>query len=137
MGLIDRDLSRLKEYSETVARATHTTIPPNYPVVGRDAFRTATGVHAAAIIKAYKKENPLLANLVYSGVPSNLFGLDQVIEIGPMSGRSNVIFWLEKRGIPATEDVVDRIFSAAKKATRVMTEEEILSVAGLSSTARR
>jgi 2-isopropylmalate synthase len=137
MGLIDRDLSRLKEYSETVARATHTTIPPNYPVVGRDAFRTATGVHAAAIIKAYKKENPLLANLVYSGVPSNLFGLDQVIEIGPMSGRSNVIFWLEKRGIPATEDVVDRIFSAAKKATRVMTEEEVLSVAGLSSTARR
>ncbi len=137
MGLIDRDLSRLKEYSETVARATHTTIPPNYPVVGRDAFRTATGVHAAAIIKAFKKDNPLLANLVYSGVPSNLFGLDQVIEIGPMSGRSNVIFWLEKRGIPATDDVVDRIFSAAKKATRVMTEDEILSVAGVSITAKR
>ncbi len=137
MGLIDRDLSRLKEYCEKVARATHTTIPPNYPVVGRDAFRTATGVHAAAIIKAYKKNDPLLANSVYSGVPSNLFGLDQVIEIGPMSGRSNVIFWLEKRGIPATEDVVDRIFSAAKKATRVMTEEEILSVAGAASPAKR
>ena len=137
MGLIDRDLSRLKEYCEKVAKATHTTIPPNYPVVGRDAFRTATGVHAAAIIKAYKKNDPLLANSVYSGVPSNLFGLDQVIEIGPMSGRSNVIFWLEKRGIPATEDVVDRIFSAAKKATRVMTEEEILSVAGAASPAKR
>ena len=137
MGLIDRDLSRLKEYSETVARATHTTIPPNYPVIGRDAFRTATGVHAAAIIKAYKKNNPLLANFVYSGVPSNLFGLDQVIEIGPMSGRSNVIFWLEKRGIPATDDVVDRIFSAAKKATRVMTEEEILSAAGIGNAASR
>jgi 2-isopropylmalate synthase len=137
MGLIDRDLSRLKEYCEKVARATHTTIPPNYPVVGRDAFRTATGVHAAAIIKAFKKNDPLLANSVYSGVPSNLFGLEQVIEVGPMSGRSNVIFWLEKRGIPATEDVVDRIFSAAKKATRVMTEEEILSVAGADSTAKR
>jgi 2-isopropylmalate synthase len=137
MGLIDRDLSRLKEYCEKVARATHTTIPPNYPVVGRDAFRTATGVHAAAIIKAFKKNDPLLANSVYSGVPSNLFGLEQVIEIGPMSGRSNVIFWLEKRGIPVTEDVVDRIFSAAKKATRVMTEEEILSVAGASNPASR
>ncbi len=137
MGLIDRDLSRLKEYCEKVARATHTTIPPNYPVIGRDAFRTATGVHAAAIIKAYKKNDPLLANSVYSGVPSNLFGLDQVIEVGPMSGRSNVIFWLEKRGIPATEDVVDRIFSAAKKATRVMTEDEILSVAGASNPANR
>jgi len=137
MGLIDRDLSRLKEYCEKVAKATHTTIPPNYPVVGRDAFRTATGVHAAAIIKAYKKNDPLLANSVYSGVPSNLFGLEQVIEIGPMSGRSNVIFWLEKRGIPATEDVVDRVFSAAKKATRVMTEDEILSVAGAGSAAKR
>ncbi|MCL5287862.1 MAG: 2-isopropylmalate synthase, partial [Acidobacteria bacterium] len=96
-----------------------------------------TGVHAAAIIKAFKKHDPLLANSVYSGVPSNLFGMDQVIEIGPMSGRSNVIFWLEKRGIPATEDVVDRIFSAAKKATRVMTEEEILSAAGAGSAANR
>jgi 2-isopropylmalate synthase len=130
MGLIDRDLSRLKEYCEKVAKATHTTIPPNYPVIGRDAFRTATGVHAAAIIKAYKKNDVMLANSVYSGVPSHLFGLDQVIEIGPMSGRSNVIFWLEKRGIPASEDCVDRIFNAAKKATRVLTEEEILTLAG-------
>jgi len=133
MGLIDRDLSRLKEYSEKVAAATHTTIPPNYPVVGRDAFRTATGVHAAAIIKAYKKNDVLLANSVYSGVPSHLFGLDQVIEIGPMSGRSNVVYWLEKRGIPATEETVDRIFSAAKKAIRVMTEDEILALVGAHS----
>jgi 2-isopropylmalate synthase len=99
-------------------------------VIGRDAFRTATGVHAAAIIKAYKKNDFLLANSVYSGVPSHLFGLEQVIEIGPLSGRSNVIFWLEKRGIPATEDLVDRIFSAAKKASRIMTEDEILGIAG-------
>jgi len=130
MGRIDRDLSRLKEYCEKVARATHTTIPPNYPVIGRDAFRTATGVHAAAIIKAFKKDDVLLANSVYSGVPSHYFGLEQVIEIGPMSGRSNVIFWLTKRGIPASEDVVDRIFNAAKKATRTMTEEEILALCG-------
>src|SRR5712692_7796460 len=97
MGVIQQDLSRLKEYCEKVAKATHTTIPPNYPVIGRDAFRTATGVHAAAIIKAFRKDDPMLANSVYSGVPSHLFGLDQVIEIGPMSGKSNVIYWLEKR----------------------------------------
>jgi 2-isopropylmalate synthase len=130
LGLIDRDLSRLKEYCEKVAHATHTTIPPNYPVVGRDAFRTATGVHAAAIIKAYKKNDVLLANSVYSGVPSHLFGLDQVIEIGPMSGRSNVIYWLENRGIAANDELVDRIFAAAKKATRTMTEDEILALCG-------
>ena len=133
LGIIDRDLSRLREYSEKVAHATHTTIPPNYPVIGRDAFRTATGVHAAAIIKAYKKHDAMLANSVYSGVPSHLFGLEQVIEIGPMSGRSNVLYWLEHRGIPATEEVVNRIYAAAKQSTRVLTEEEILALCGQAS----
>jgi 2-isopropylmalate synthase len=130
MGLIDRDLSRLKEYCEKVAKATRTTIPPNYPVIGRDAFRTATGVHAAAIIKAYKKNDVLLANSVYSGVPSHYFGLEQVIEIGPLSGRSNVIYWLEKRGIPASDALVDHIFAAAKQASRVLTERELLELCG-------
>jgi 2-isopropylmalate synthase len=133
MGLIDRDLSKLKEYSETVARATHTTIPPNYPVIGHDAFRTATGVHAAAIIKAFRKNDIMLANSVYSGVPANLFGLEQIIEIGPMSGRSNVTFWLEKHQIPATDELVDRIFQAAKQAERVMTDKELLALCGAAS----
>ena len=128
MGLIDRDLSRLKEYCETVAAATHTTIPPNYPVIGRDAFRTATGVHAAALVKAFHKGDVTLANSVYSGVPSHLFGLDQIIEIGPMSGKSNVLYWLERRGIPADEALVNRIFEAAKKSSRVLTEEEVLAL---------
>jgi 2-isopropylmalate synthase len=125
MGLLDQDLSRLKEYCEKVAKATHTTIPPNYPVVGRDAFRTATGVHAAAIIKAYHKHDAALADAVYSGVPSHLFGLDQVIEIGPMSGKSNVLFWLERHGIPADDALVNRIFDAAKQSSRVLTESEV------------
>ena len=128
LGLIDHDLSQLKKYSEAVSKATHTPIPPNYPVVGRDAFRTATGVHAAAIVKAYKKDDRELANSIYSGVPSHLFGLEQIIEIGPLSGRSNVIYWLEKRGIPAPDEIVDRIFASAKQAERVMTDAEILAV---------
>ena len=128
MGLIDRDLSRLKEYCEKVAKATHTTIPPNYPVIGRDAFRTATGVHAAAIIKAFRKSDRMLANSVYSGVPSHLFGLEQVIEIGPMSGKSNVLFWLEKHHVPANDGLVNRIFDAAKQSARVLTDSEILAL---------
>jgi 2-isopropylmalate synthase len=126
LGLIDRDLSRLKDYSEAVSRATRTPIPANYPVVGRDAFRTATGVHAAAIVKAFRKNDRDLANSIYSGVPSHMFGLEQIIEIGPLSGRSNVIFWLEKRGIPATDERVDRIFAAAKQAQQILSEAEIL-----------
>ncbi|MFZ3215377.1 MAG: LeuA family protein [Candidatus Acidiferrales bacterium] len=128
LGLIDHDLSRLQQYSAAVSKATRTPIPPNYPVVGRDAFRTATGVHAAAIIKAYKKGDRELANSIYSGVPSHLFGLEQIIEIGPLSGRSNVIYWLEKRAIPAGDELVERIFAAAKQAERIMTEEEIHAI---------
>jgi 2-isopropylmalate synthase len=128
LGLIDHDLSKLKQYSEAVSKATRTPIPPNYPVVGRDAFRTATGVHAAAIIKAYKKDDRELANSIYSGVPSHLFGLEQIIEIGPLSGRSNVIYWLEKRKIPVTDELVDRLFAAAKQAERIMTEDEVFAL---------
>lgn len=133
MGLIDRDLSRLKEYCEKVAAATHTVIPPNYPVVGRDAFRTATGVHAAALVKAYRKNDPMLANSIYSGVPSHLFGLDQVIEIGPMSGKSNVLFWLEKQGIPAGDELVNRIFEAAKQSSRVLSDDELRALCASSA----
>src|SRR5467141_58278 len=128
MGLIQQDLSRLKEYCEKVAKATHTSIPPNYPVVGHDAFRTATGVHAAALIKAFRKNDLELANAVYSGVPAHLFGLDQVIEIGPMSGKSNVLFWLEKHRIPADDATVTRIFDAAKQSPRVLSDAEVLAL---------
>ena len=103
MGYIERDLSALVEYCEAVSAATGVAIPPNYPVVGRDAFRTATGVHAAAVIKAYRKKDQALVDAVYSGVPASLVGREQEIEVGPMSGKSNVIFWLEKRGLPVTD----------------------------------
>lgn len=127
-GVIDRDLSKLRDYCEKIAQAAGVPIPHNYPVVGSDAFRTATGVHAAAVIKAYKKNDVRLANTVYSGVPSHLFGLDQVIEIGPMSGKSNVIYWLEKRGIASTDDLVERIFSTAKQSDRVLADGEVLAL---------
>jgi 2-isopropylmalate synthase len=123
----ERDLTRLKDYCQSVSDATGVPIPKNYPVVGDDAFRTATGVHAAAVIKAFKKGDEELANCVYSGVPSHYFGLEQIIEIGPMSGRSNVIFWLERKGIAPSQALVDRIFQLAKTSDRCLTEEEILS----------
>jgi 2-isopropylmalate synthase len=126
MGYLERDLSALVEYCEAVSEATGIAIPPNYPVVGRDAFRTATGVHAAAVIKAFRKNEPGLADAVYSGVPAGMVGRAQEIDIGPMSGKSNVIFWLEKRGLPATGAVVDRVFARAKASATVLTDAEII-----------
>ena len=100
-------------------------IAPNYPVIGADAFRTATGVHAAAVVKAFRKGDRALMDAVYAAVPASLVGRQQEIEVGPMSGRSNVVFWLESRGLPATDEIVDRIFAAAKASNRTLTHEQV------------
>jgi len=126
MGWIENDLTRLGEYCEVASQACGWDIPYNYPVFGRDAFRTATGVHAAAVIKSYRKGDRELADLVYSGVPAGQFGLEQVVEIGPMSGKSNVIYWLEKRGIEAEDDRVSRIYDRAKQSSSVLADDEIM-----------
>jgi len=128
LGWIENDLMRLGEYCEKAAEGCRWTIPLNYPVFGRDAFRTATGVHAAAVIKSYRKGDTELADLIYSGVPAGQFGLKQVIEIGPMSGKSNVIFWLESRELEASEERVTRIYERAKQASAVLSEEEVLGL---------
>jgi isopropylmalate/homocitrate/citramalate synthase len=125
MGYLERDLSALTEYCEVVSAATGVPIPANYPIVGRDAFRTATGVHAAAVIKAFRKNDQALVDAVYSGVPAAMVGRQQEVEVGPMSGKSNVLFWLERRGLTASDDVVDRIFAKGKASPTVLTEEEI------------
>jgi isopropylmalate/homocitrate/citramalate synthase len=130
MGLRQNDLSSLRAYCEKIAKATHTVIPPNYPVFGRDAFRTATGVHAAAIIKALRTHDRKLADAVYSGVPAHLFGLEQIVEIGPMSGKSNVIYWMERHGVPESDEIVNRIYEAAKQSPRVLTDDEVRALCG-------
>ena len=128
LGWIDRDLTRMHEYCSAVSEATGVRIPDNYPIVGRDAFRTGTGVHAAAIIKARKKGDEWLSDRVYSGVPASMIGRHQVIEVGPMSGLSNVQCWLESHGLEARADLCEAIFRAAKESDHVLEDEEILEV---------
>lgn len=125
LGWIDSDLTALGDYCDFVSGVTGVTIPPTYPVFGRDAFRTGTGVHAAAVIKAMQKGDDWLANRVYSGVPAEYFGRGQSIEIGPMSGQSNVIFWLESRGIAPEPDLVDHIFQTCKNSPCLLDESEV------------
>ncbi|HZF09968.1 MAG TPA: LeuA family protein [Thermoanaerobaculia bacterium] len=128
LGWIDRDLRRLREYCIFVAEKTGVPLPDNYPVIGKDAFRTGTGVHAAAIIKARTRGDDWLADRVYSSVPASLVGSHQVIEVGPMSGESNVIYWLKERGIEPGPELVREIFQRAKAAPKILEEEEILEI---------
>jgi len=128
MGYRDQDLTKLPAYCQAVARACDVRIAPNYPVVGADAFRTTTGVHAAAVVKAFRMGDRALMDAVYAAVPASLVGREQEIEVGPLSGRSNVVFWLEKRGLPITDEIVDRVFAAAKASNRTLTHDQVQTI---------
>ena len=128
LGLRDDDLTSLPEYVDLAGSATGVPINVNTPIIGRDAFRTATGVHAAAVIKAERKGDAWLADRVYSGVPASWIGRNQEIEIGPMSGSSNVTYYLGSRELPTSADVVQAVLEAAKKSTRILEEEEIFEI---------
>jgi 2-isopropylmalate synthase len=129
LGLLEhQDLTHLLEYCRAAAEAVGWHVPINYPLVGRDAFRTATGVHAAAIIKAQAKGDAWLADRVYSGVPAGMFGRSQEICIGYMSGASNVTYWLRSRNIEPNEDLVRRILAKAKESDHILSDDEVLSI---------
>ena len=125
MGVIDNDLSLLDEYVRKANEFIEVPLPRNYPVFGNDAFETGTGVHASAVIKAMRKGDDWLADRVYSGVPAGDFGLKQIIRIGHMSGRSNIIWWLEQHGYEASEELVAHLFDVAKQQKRNMLDSEI------------
>lgn len=128
LGVIDNDLSRLAELVDLASQACVWPIPVNYPVFGKDAFRTGTGVHAAAVIKALKKGHDWLADSVYSGVPARWFGRSQQIEIGHMAGDSNILYWLSSRGLPTTPELVGAIRERAKSTSRVLDDAEVMEV---------
>ena len=126
--LPEHDLTKLVLWCKVVSQATRVPIHPQYPLAGSDAFRTATGVHAAAIIKAEKKGHEWLADRIYSGVPAGMFGKEQQIEVGHYSGESNVVYWLKKRGYDPTKELVAAVLAAAKRGNRVLTDDEIVAV---------
>jgi isopropylmalate/homocitrate/citramalate synthase len=126
LGVHKGDLEKLPEYCELVAEACQVPITSGYPVVGRDAFRTGTGVHAAAIVKAEAKGDAWLADRIYSGIPASMVGRTQVIEIGPMSGLSNVKCWLRNHGYDATDETLcQTLFDAAKSADRTLSTTDL------------
>jgi len=125
MGVIDNDLTALNEYMRKAHEYVEVALPRNYPVFGEDAFETGTGVHASAVIKAMKKGDHWLADRVYSGVPAQDYGLQQIIRIGHMSGRSNITWWLKQNGYEADDELVAHMFEVAKSQRRLMSDEEI------------
>ena len=127
LGLRDHDLEALPKYVDAVSQALDMPMTANTPIVGDDAFRTATGVHAAAVIKALQKGDDWLGDRVYSGVPATWVGRRQKIEVGAMSGHSNVAHYLRVHGLPHDPAVVEAVFERAKQSAKVLTAEEIVA----------
>ena len=125
---LDCDLTALPEYCALISESCRVPIPYNYPALGRDAFRTATGVHAAAVIKAKKKGDAWLADRVYSSIPAGMLGLKQEINVGPMCGESNVVYWLAEHGHDAARPLIEHIFRLAKQRETVFEEAELEAV---------
>jgi len=125
LGMAERDLAGLPEYCQVVSQACGVPIPFNYPIVGADSFRTATGVHAAAIAKAITKKDDWLADRVYCGVPASMVGRTQGVEVGPMSGEHNVRFWLRRHEIEEHPVYIEKILAAAKRSSKLLSDDEM------------
>jgi len=128
MGRWSGDLTPLTDYVEWVTRWTGVPIPWNYPVFGRDAYRTGTGIHAAAILKALQKGDAAMADVVYSAVPPSWFGKHQIIEVGPMSGESNVVFWLRQHDLEPSKERILAVMHLAKDSNHTLSNDEIFGV---------
>jgi 2-isopropylmalate synthase len=138
LGLHDGDMSRLGEYVALAAKACRVPVAYNWPVFGEDAFRTGTGVHAAAIVKAEAKGDAWLADRIYSGVPAGWFGMRQKIEISPMSGISNVRHWLKAHGFDgADEGLTAHVFEAAKTCDHTFSDDEVRALCEAYARARQ
>jgi len=126
-GWIDADLTKLCQYVELAASSMGVSIPPQCPVVGADAFRTATGVHASAIAKAANKGDAI-GEHIYSSVPASMVGKANIVDIGPMSGESNVRYYLAQHGLPTNRDLVGQCMTLAKESDKVLSQEQILEI---------
>jgi len=126
LGWANRDLTRLPEYCQVIADKCGAPIPFNSPVVGADSFRTSTGVHAAAVVKALETKDVWLSDRVYCGVPASMVGRKQGIEIGPMSGEHNVRYYLREHDIQEHPVFVEKILQAAKRSNRLLVEDDVL-----------
>ena len=122
-----RSLAQVMAYCAHFSRVLGVEIADNQPLVGKNAFRTATGVHASAIVKAEAKSE-WLGDHVYSLLSAASIGQSAAIVIGPMSGASNVQHWLKSQGIASNETLVHAILQRAKGSDRVLHDEELLSV---------
>jgi len=80
------------------------------------------------VVKARARGDNWLADAVYSGVPASWLGKSQEIEIGPMSGASNVLHFLQSRGMAHDTGIISMVLAHAKKSQRLLSEEEVATM---------
>ncbi|MBW8012376.1 MAG: 2-isopropylmalate synthase [Chloroflexi bacterium] len=131
LGWADRDLTKLPDYCQLISDKFGAPISFNWPITGADAFRTSTGVHAAAIVKAIEMDDHWLTNCVYCGVPADMVGRKHSIEIGPMSGIHNVRYYLQQHNIEDKPIYLEKILAAAKRSSKLLNHDDILRMVAI------
>jgi len=130
-------LGGLQEYCESAAAAFGVAIAPAHAVVGADAFRTGTGAHATALVKALRAGDRSLADAVCSAVPASIVGAEHRVDVSPVSGLSNVRWWLSQHGYDPSDLVLMReLLLAVKQTQRVATDDELRDMADALLSAR-
>lgn len=119
-------LGALQEYAESAAAAFGVAIAHAHPVIGADAFRSGTGAHATALVKALRAGDRSMADDVASAVPAGLVGAEHRVDVSPVSGLSNVRWWLAQHGYDPGDLVLMReLLLAVKQTQRVATDDEL------------
>ena len=113
------DLRYLTRACELFCLSSRIEMAPGLPIVGRDAFSTSTGTHAAAIRKARAMGRDF-EDLVYSAVSAGALGRAQTLLIGPNSGRGAICAVLEEMSIPATDRTVGLVLHHCKENDRCL-----------------
>lgn len=122
-----QDLGAISELATFAAEIFNVPVPPNYPGLGEKVYRTASGIHAAAELKA--GQLGLKGTTPYSAVSPEWVNRETDVVVGPLSGSHNVRFVAERLGIPATNEFIARALDVAKSANRILTDQDIKNIA--------
>jgi 2-isopropylmalate synthase len=130
IGRWPHTLNALQEYCESAAAAFGVAIAPAHAVIGADAFRIGSGAHATAMVKALRSGDRSLADVVCSAVPASLVGAEPRVDVSPVSGLSNVRWWLAQHGYDPGDLVLMReLLLAVKHTQRVASDDELRDLA--------
>lgn len=112
------DLKRIAEISAFIRERSGVKPAANAPIVGKNAFRHESGVHGDAVYKSemmgYGRRKGADGGSVYTSFNPAIVGREEEVGVGPLCGKKNVIYRLQKFGICVADGKVPEIVARVK-----------------------